>query len=58
MAIGTIFTLFVVPSVYVLVAKDHRREREQKAQPVPVRIDGGVMLPPRAPAEALPTGSA
>jgi multidrug efflux pump len=24
MAIGTIFTLFVVPSVYVLVAKDHR----------------------------------
>jgi multidrug efflux pump len=29
MAIGTIFTLFVVPSVYVLVAKDHRRERER-----------------------------
>jgi multidrug efflux pump len=27
MAIGTIFTLFVVPSVYVLVAKDHRHER-------------------------------
>jgi multidrug efflux pump len=24
MAIGTIFTLFVVPSVYVLVARDHR----------------------------------
>jgi multidrug efflux pump len=58
MAIGTIFTLFVVPSVYVLVAKDHRREREQKAQPVPERIDGGVMLPPRGPSEALPIGSA
>ncbi len=25
MAIGTIFTLFVVPAVYVLVAKDHRK---------------------------------
>ncbi|MBC8073681.1 MAG: efflux RND transporter permease subunit, partial [Deltaproteobacteria bacterium] len=28
MTIGTLFTLFVVPSVYVLIAKDHRRERE------------------------------
>jgi multidrug efflux pump len=27
MAIGTLFTLFVVPSVYVLIAKDHRAER-------------------------------
>jgi multidrug efflux pump len=26
MAIGTLFTLFVVPSVYVLIAKDHRGE--------------------------------
>jgi multidrug efflux pump len=25
MAIGTVFTLFVIPSVYVLLAKDHRR---------------------------------
>ncbi|HET6283450.1 MAG TPA: efflux RND transporter permease subunit, partial [Polyangia bacterium] len=36
MAIGTIFTLFVVPSVYVLVAKDHRKERERRPQPAPV----------------------
>ena len=26
MTIGTLFTLFVVPSVYVLIAKDHRGE--------------------------------
>ncbi len=26
MAIGTIFTLFIVPSLYVLIAKDHRGE--------------------------------
>jgi multidrug efflux pump len=25
MAVGTFFTLFVVPSIYMLVAKDHRR---------------------------------
>jgi hypothetical protein len=27
MTIGTLFTLFVVPSLYVLIAKDHRSER-------------------------------
>jgi multidrug efflux pump len=27
MTIGTMFTLFVVPSLYVLIAKDHRSER-------------------------------
>jgi multidrug efflux pump len=27
MAIGTLFTLFVVPSLYILIAKDHRAER-------------------------------
>ena len=26
MTIGTLFTLFVVPSLYVLIAKDHRGE--------------------------------
>ncbi len=31
MTIGTLFTLFVVPSVYVLLAKDHSREREKVA---------------------------
>jgi multidrug efflux pump len=28
MAIGTVFTLFVVPSLYMLIAKDHRHESE------------------------------
>jgi multidrug efflux pump len=27
MSIGTLFTLFIVPSVYVLLAKDHSKER-------------------------------
>jgi multidrug efflux pump len=30
MTIGTIFTLFVVPSVYVLIAKDHRKEKAKR----------------------------
>jgi len=29
MAIGTLFTLFVVPSLYVLIAKKHMKEKEQ-----------------------------
>ncbi|WP_437621805.1 efflux RND transporter permease subunit [Sorangium sp. So ce1151] len=40
MTIGTLFTLFVVPSVYVLIAKDHRRDatrgHEQEAAEPPV----------------------
>jgi multidrug efflux pump len=28
MAIGTVFTLFVVPAIYMLVARDHRKENE------------------------------
>ena len=38
MTIGTLFTLFVVPSVYVLIAKDHRRgaaARSAAAEPEP-----------------------
>jgi multidrug efflux pump len=31
-AIGTIFTLFVLPSVYVLLAKDHHLDREHLAE--------------------------
>ncbi len=58
MAIGTIFTLFVVPSVYVLVAKNHRNERKRQAQPSSGRIDGELPRPPRVPAETLPTGRA
>jgi multidrug efflux pump len=33
MAIGTLFTLFVVPSVYVLLAKDHRAHTSGSASP-------------------------
>jgi multidrug efflux pump len=30
MFIGTLFTLFVVPSIYMLIARDHGRERERE----------------------------
>jgi multidrug efflux pump len=33
MSIGTLFTLFVLPSIYVLVAKDHSRDREKQGLP-------------------------
>jgi multidrug efflux pump len=29
--IGTFFTLFVVPSIYMLVARDHSKDREREA---------------------------
>ena len=32
MAIGTLFTLFVIPSIYMLVARDHARQRAQRAE--------------------------
>lgn len=35
MAIGTFFTLFVLPSVYLLFAKDHQHDREELEEPVP-----------------------
>ena len=31
MAIGTFFTLFVIPSIYMLVARDHAKERADRA---------------------------
>jgi len=31
MSIGTLFTLFVVPSLYVLIAKDHRADEKRSA---------------------------
>ncbi|TAN39245.1 MAG: multidrug efflux protein [Nitrospirae bacterium] len=31
MFVGTLFTLFVVPSIYMLIAKDHSRDRERDA---------------------------
>ena len=33
MTIGTIFTLFVVPSIYVLLAREKSRERREEAMP-------------------------
>jgi multidrug efflux pump len=49
MAIGTIFTLFVVPSVYVLVAKDHRKERERLAR----GTNGEPIMPGRLPSPTV-----
>jgi multidrug efflux pump len=40
MTIGTLFTLFVVPSVYVLLAKDHSHEREKATAIKPVAPEG------------------
>jgi multidrug efflux pump len=34
MAIGTLFTLFVVPAVYVLIARDHRKEQSEQPKAV------------------------
>jgi len=36
MFIGTVFTLFVVPSIYMLVAKTHKALREDEAEVIPV----------------------
>jgi multidrug efflux pump len=35
MAIGTLFTLFVLPSVYVLLAKDHSKDRVRQMDTAP-----------------------
>ena len=32
MIIGTVFTLFVVPSIYVLVAKTHKAEKDVEVE--------------------------
>ena len=52
MTIGTLFTLFVVPSLYVLIAKDHRAEKAKRdalenSPDVPLPGDGA---PAHAPA--------
>jgi len=33
LSIGTIFTLFIVPAVYLLLAADHEKERQRVAEP-------------------------
>ena len=30
MSIGTIFTLFVTPAIYTLIARDHNRSKQQR----------------------------
>ena len=35
MAIGTVFTLFVVPSLYMLIAKDHSHDRDSDTEVLP-----------------------
>jgi multidrug efflux pump len=32
MSIGTLFTLFVTPAIYSIVAKDHSHDREQRGE--------------------------
>ncbi len=32
MCVGTMFTLFVIPSIYMLIARDHGKDREREAQ--------------------------
>jgi multidrug efflux pump len=34
MTVGTLFTLFVIPSIYILVARDHSRDRVQGAEEI------------------------
>jgi multidrug efflux pump len=57
MAIGTIFTLFVVPSVYVLVAKDHRKRLINELDEPEAPLDGPTMLTPQLTSPSAP-GSA
>jgi multidrug efflux pump len=38
MTIGTIFTLLVLPSLYMLIAKDHSRARAPAAEPIPAPV--------------------
>jgi multidrug efflux pump len=33
LSIGTIFTLFIVPAVYLVLAADHEKERQQAVAP-------------------------
>ena len=42
MSIGTLFTLFVVPSVYVLIAKDHSKAKVPAAPPPDAVTEGAV----------------
>jgi multidrug efflux pump len=56
MAIGTLFTLFVVPSLYVLIAQDHHRSRAEEPEPARVPSQSGHDLTPDAEPELQGTG--
>ncbi|HEX6240367.1 MAG TPA: efflux RND transporter permease subunit, partial [Polyangiales bacterium] len=49
MTIGTLFTLFVVPSVYVLLAKDHQAHKQKQDASAPSRESAPSLVP--SPAE-------
>lgn len=51
MTIGTIFTLFIVPSLYVLIAKTHNEGRE--VEPESLDSNGSADLEPELPEPAL-----
>jgi multidrug efflux pump len=51
MTIGTIFTLFIVPSLYVLIARTHNEGRE--TEPEGLDSNGSVDLEPELPEPAL-----
>jgi multidrug efflux pump len=51
MTIGTIFTLFIVPSLYVLIAKTHNEGREAESESLD--SSGSVDLEPELPEPAL-----
>ena len=55
MTIGTLFTLFVVPSVYVLIAKDHRNERRRVVRVPEPDIEGPTLVPARASSATVPS---
>jgi multidrug efflux pump len=38
MFVGTLFTLFVVPSIYMLIARDHSKDREREAEVVAAEV--------------------
>ncbi len=38
MCVGTLFTLFVVPSIYMLIARDHGKDRESEASVIAAEI--------------------
>jgi multidrug efflux pump len=40
MSIGTVFTLIVLPSVYVLIAKDHSKDRARESAGEPAEARG------------------